>query len=46
MPDLPWFAYAILLGPLALLLGAAVYKTLQVRAARAWPSVEIGRAHV
>jgi hypothetical protein len=39
MPDLPWFAYAILLGPLALLLGAAVYKTLQVRAARAWPSV-------
>ena len=39
MPDLPWFAYAILLGPLALLLGAAIYKTLQVRAARAWPSV-------
>jgi len=39
MPDLPWFAYAILLGPLALLLGVAVYKTLQVRAARAWPSV-------
>ena len=38
MPDLPWFAYAILLGPLALLLGAAVYKTLQARAARAWPS--------
>lgn len=39
MPDLPWFAYAILLGPLALLLGVAVYKTLQVRAARGWPSV-------
>lgn len=39
LPDLPWFVYLILLGPLALLLGAAVYKTLQVRAARAWPSV-------
>jgi hypothetical protein len=39
LPDLPWFVYLILLGPLALLLGAAGYKTLQVRAARAWPSV-------
>jgi hypothetical protein len=39
LPDLPWFVYLILLGPLALLLGVAVYKTLQVRAARAWPSV-------
>ena len=39
MPDLPWFVYLVLLGPLALLLGAASYKTLQVRAARAWPSV-------
>jgi hypothetical protein len=38
LPDLPWFVYLILLGPLALLLGVAVYKTLQVRAARAWPS--------
>lgn len=39
LPDLPWIVYLILLGPLALLLGAAVYKTVQVRAARAWPSV-------
>jgi hypothetical protein len=38
LPDLPWFVYLILLGPLALLLGAAVYKTLEVRAARGWPS--------
>lgn len=38
MPDLPWFVYAMLLAPLGLLLGAAIYKTLQVRAARAWPS--------
>jgi hypothetical protein len=39
LPDLPWFVYLILLGPLGLLLGIAGYKTLQVRAARAWPSV-------
>ena len=38
MPDLPWYVYAMLLAPLALVLGAAVYKTLQVRAAREWPS--------
>ncbi len=38
MPDLPWFAYAILLAPLGLLLIIAAYKTLQVRAAREWPS--------
>ena len=38
MPDLPWFAYAILLAPLGLLLVVAAYKTLQVRAARKWPS--------
>lgn len=38
LPGLPWFVYLILLGPLLLLLGAAVYKTLQVRAAREWPS--------
>ncbi|WKA29751.1 DUF3592 domain-containing protein [Bradyrhizobium roseum] len=38
MPDLPWFAYAILLAPLGLLLGIACYKSLQVRAAREWPS--------
>jgi hypothetical protein len=38
LPDLPWFVHAMLLAPLGLLLGAAVYKTLQVRAAREWPS--------
>jgi len=38
VPDLPWFVYAMLLAPLGLLLFAAAYKTLQVRAARDWPS--------
>ena len=38
MPDLPWYVYVMLLGPLALVLFAAAYKTLQVRAAREWPS--------
>ena len=38
MPDLPWFVYAILLAPLGLILGAAVYKSSQVRAARELPS--------
>lgn len=38
MPDLPWFVYAMLLAPLGLILVAAVYKTLQVRAAHEWPS--------
>ena len=38
MPDLPWFVYAMLLAPLGLILVAAVYKTLQVRAASQWPS--------
>ena len=38
MPDLPWYVYAMLLAPLALMLFAADYKTLQVRAARDWPS--------
>jgi Protein of unknown function (DUF3592) len=38
MPDLPWFVYAMLLAPLALILFAAAYKSLQVRAAREWPS--------
>jgi hypothetical protein len=38
MPDLPWFVYAMLLAPLGLLLIVAAYKTLQVRAAREWPS--------
>lgn len=38
MPDLPWYVYAMLLAPLVLVLVAAVYKSLQVRAAREWPS--------
>jgi hypothetical protein len=38
MPDLPWFVYAMLLAPLGLILVAAAYKSLQVRAAREWPS--------
>jgi hypothetical protein len=37
VPDLPWFVYLLLLGPLLLVLGAAAWKTLQVRAAREWP---------
>jgi hypothetical protein len=39
MPDLPWYVYAMLLAPLGLILFAAAYKSLQVRAAREWPSV-------
>ena len=38
MPDLPWFVYAMLLAPLGLILVAAAWKSLQVRAARGWPS--------
>jgi hypothetical protein len=38
LPDLPWFVYAMLFAPLGLLLVAAAYKSLQVRAAREWPS--------
>jgi len=38
VPDLPWFVYAMLLAPLGLILVAAMYKTLQVRAASQWPS--------
>jgi Protein of unknown function (DUF3592) len=38
LPDLPWFVYAMLLAPLGLLLVAAAYKSLQVHAAREWPS--------
>jgi hypothetical protein len=38
VPDLPWFVYLMLLAPLLLVLGVAAYKTLQVRAAREWPS--------
>jgi hypothetical protein len=50
VPDLPWFVYLMLLAPLGLLLGAAVYKSLQVRAAKEWPSaagkVVVSRAEV
>ena len=50
MRDLPWFVYAMLLAPLGLVLAAAAYKTLQVRAARDWPSapgkVVISKAEV
>ncbi len=50
MPDLPWFVYAMLLAPLGLILFAAAYKALQVRAAREWPSapgkVVISKAEV
>jgi hypothetical protein len=38
MPDLPWYVYLMLLAPLGLILFAAAYKSLQVRAAREWPS--------
>jgi hypothetical protein len=38
VPDLPWFVYAMLLAPLGLILVAAAYKTLQVRAISDWPS--------
>ena len=40
MPDLPWFVYAMLLAPFGVIVIAAAYKTLQVRAASDWPSVE------
>jgi len=40
VPDLPWFVYAILLAPLGAMLVIAVYKSLQVRAAREWPSTQ------
>ncbi len=38
MPDLPWYVYAMLLAPLGLILFAAIYKSLQARAAGEWPS--------
>ncbi|MDB5516616.1 MAG: hypothetical protein JWQ17_3374, partial [Tardiphaga sp.] len=38
MPDLPWFVYSMLLAPFGLILVAATYKYLQVRAASDWPS--------
>jgi hypothetical protein len=36
LPDLPWYIYAMLLAPLALVFFAALYKSLQVRAAAEW----------
>lgn len=39
LPDLPWFVYAMLLAPVGLIVVAAIYKTMQVRAARDWPDV-------
>ncbi len=36
--QLPGYVYAMLLAPLALILFAAIYKSLQVRAASDWPS--------
>jgi hypothetical protein len=38
VPILPWYVYAMLFAPLALLLFAGAYKSLQVRAAGEWPS--------
>jgi hypothetical protein len=38
LPDLPWYVYLMLLAPLGLILFAAVYKSMQVRAAGEWPS--------
>jgi hypothetical protein len=38
MPNLPGYVCAMLLAPIALILFAAIYKSLQVRAARQWPS--------
>jgi ribosomal protein L21E len=38
VPDIPWFVYAMVLSPFALILLAVAYKYLQVRAARNWPS--------
>lgn len=38
MPDIPWYVYAMALAPFGLILVAAAYKYLQVRAASSWPS--------
>jgi len=38
LPDLPWFVYAMLLAPVGLIVVAAIYKTLEARAAADWPS--------
>lgn len=39
LPDIPWFVYAMLLAPVGLIVVAAIYKYLEVRAASDWPSV-------
>ena len=38
LPDIPWFVYAMLLAPVGLIVFAAIYKYLEVRAASDWPS--------
>jgi hypothetical protein len=38
LPDIPWFVFAMVLAPFGLILVAAGYKYLQVRAASDWPS--------
>jgi len=38
LPDVPWFVYAMLLAPVGLIVVAAIYKTLEARAASDWPS--------
>ncbi|MDO8981478.1 MAG: DUF3592 domain-containing protein [Afipia sp.] len=38
LPDIPWFVYAMLLAPVGLIVFAAIYKYLEVRAASHWPS--------
>ena len=37
LPDIPWFVYAMLLAPVGLIVFAAIYKYLEVRAASDWP---------
>lgn len=39
LPDIPWFVYVMLLAPVGLIVFAAIYKYLEVRAASDWPSV-------
>ena len=38
LPDIPWFVYVMLLAPVGLIVFAAIYKYLEVRAASDWPS--------
>ena len=41
-PDIPWFVYAMLLAPVGLIVVAAIYKYLEVRAASDWLKRRIG----